>query len=420
MRVRCHCDDCVEDTGMTLVRRAIDDFRANPFAHGAILMFPFVQYGLNYFVSIEAVLCIAIIYQTRLRINVLPTAVAAIAISLSLLWCALYLPEEPLWSRELRLGVDLVLLFWLLEGSPRHDVTKINGNWALAMLAICAVFAAIQNVAGRKGIALYMPTSFFVNHDDNVLAASWVKLARDHGFAFEIRPSAFYSEPSYLGVMSLVMNFICLHTLSGRRRILASILALTACAAAQTMYGMVSNLLITMAFHHRRIDKMVLLSVAACALALVAMPLFAVEPGRLERILSGHDESTGLRVTQPLELVGYILAHHPFGVPLTAAKELFEQRGLIERWEDAPFHNGVLNLLYAYGWIGFAVVILLFVATGSPICALFMFLVMCQNGAELDFDKMFLMTFGIHIARGMTQHARYVKAHFGTPVARAT
>lgn len=403
---------------MTLVRRALDDFRANPFAHGAILMLPLIQYGLNYFASVEAVLFIAIVYFTRLRIQALPTAVAVIAISMSLLWASLFLPEVPILSRELRLGVDLIFLFWLVSGTPRHDVSRVNGNWALFMVIGLFLFAALQNVAGRKGIALYMPKTLYVNQGDDMLADAWVKHAREHGYDFAIRPTAFYSEPSYLGGVSLLLNFICLYTLEGRKRLIASLAAIATCAAAQTFYGAIANVALASAFHHRRIDKVAVVSVAILALSLFAMPLFAAEPGRLEKILAGQDVSTGLRVTQPFELLGYVLAHEPFGIPQTLAKEFFEQRGLIVRFEDVPFHNGALNIIFSYGWPGFLIMALLLIATGSPICALFVVLLMCQNGASLDFDKVFMLSFGIHIARGamqrkaaMQQNARIARAY---------
>lgn len=391
---------------MTLVRRALDDFRANPFAHGAILLLPAIQFGLNLFASVEMLLCLAIIYYTRLRIQPLATAVTVIAVSLSLLWAALFLPEVPILSRELRLGVDLMLMFWVIAGSPRHDVTRFNGNWAFLMLLGLFAFAAVQNVAGHKGISLYMPKQLYVNKDDGMLAGAWVEHARDHGYDFSIRPTAFFSEPSYLGGVSLLLNFICLYTLEGRRRMVASLAAIATCAAAQTFYGAIANVAITASFHHRRIDKVVVISVAILALSLFALPLFAAEPGRLEKILAGQDVSTGLRVTQPFELLGYVLAHDPFGIPQSLAKEFFEQRGLIVRFEDVPFHNGALNLIFSYGWPGFVIVALLLIATGSPICALFLVLLLCQNGASLDYDKIFMLGFGIHIARGMMQKRR--------------
>ncbi|RKP59127.1 hypothetical protein [Pararobbsia silviterrae] len=385
---------------MTLVRRALDDFRANPFAHGAILMLPLIQFGLNYFVSVEAVLCIAIIYFTRLKIQALPTAVTVIAVSLSLLWASVFLPDAPMLPRELRLGVDLMLLFWLIAGSARHDVTRFNGNWALIMLLGLALLTFAQAIGGHKGISLYMPKKLYVNQDDGMLADAWVKQARDHGYDFSIRPTGFYSEPSYLGGVSLLLNFICLHTLEGRRRMVASVVAIAICAAAQTFYGAIANVAIAAAYHHRRIDKMFVITVAILALSLLALPLFAAEPGRIEKILSGQDVSTGLRVTQPFELLGYVLAHEPFGIPQTIAKDYFEHRNLIVRFEDVPFHNGALNLIFSYGWPGFIVLFLLLLATGSPICALFMVLLMCQNGASLDFDKLFMLTFAVQIARG--------------------
>lgn len=391
---------------MTLARRVLDDFRGNPVAHGAILLVPAIQYGLNYFASFAAVLFIAVAWSTRLRVLPLPTAVVAVAAALSLLWATITMPEVPLMLRELRLFGGLLLLFWLLAGTPRYDLGKFNGNWALLMLAGLALFTLAQAVAGRKGISLYAPQWLFVNSSDYSLAAAWVAHAREHDYAFQIRPCAGFSEPSYLGGVSLMLNFICLHTLKGRKQIAASAIAVAACAVSQTFYGMLANLLITGVYHHRRFNKPVVISLGVVVLALVALPIFAAEPGRIERILTGEDVSTGLRVTQPFELISFVLAHDPFGIPMTAINGYFQQHGLLQAFEDAPFHNGSLNLIFSYGWLGFPVLFLLLMATGNPICALFMLLLMSQNGAPFDFDKLFMLSFAIQIARHAQQRLR--------------
>jgi hypothetical protein len=384
---------------MTLTRRITADLRANPMAHGALLLVPAIQYGLNYFVSCAAVLFMALAWHTRMRVLPFPSAVVAMAVSFSLLWSALYLPDAPILLREARLAVGLVLLFWMLAGAPRHDLEAFNGNWALILLTALAIFAVAQAVGGKAGIALYMPKRLFVNSTDNVLADGWVQQAREHGFAFKIRPSAAFSEPSYMGVVSLFLNFICIHTLKGRKQIAASLIAIAACGICQTFYGMIANMLVTGAYHHRRIDKTLVISVCVMALALMALPIFAAEPSRIEKILTGDDVSAGLRITQPFELIGYVLEHEPFGIPLTAANHYFEQRGLIQPFEDAPFHNGSLSFLFAYGWLGFIILTMMLIAAGSPINALFMVLLMSQNGAPMDFDKLFMVTFAIQIAR---------------------
>jgi len=384
---------------MTLMRRITDEFRACPLAHGMILAIPAIQYGLNYFASLAALLFLLIAWNTRMRIQPLQTVLVVLAFSLSLLWTTIYLPEAPNLLREIRLAAGLLMLFWLLAGTPRYDLSRFNGMWPLLVLAGLALFAIAQALAEKKGIALYMPKALFINSDDISLASSWVEHAKEHGYDWVIRPSAGFSEPSYLGGASLVLNFICLHTLKGRKQWLATGLALVACAVAQTFYGLIGNLIITAVFHHRRFDKVAMVSLGMLALLLLALPIFAAEPGRLENILSGNDVSTGLRITQPFELIGYLLAHEPFGVPLTVAPDYFMQHGLIEPFEDGPFHNGSLNLFFAYGWLGFPLFVMLLRACGSGICALFLLLLMTQNGAPLDFDKIVMCTLAIQIVR---------------------
>ena len=401
---------------MSLVRRVYDDFCACPLPHSVILLLPAIQYGLNYFASLSAVLFVLVAWNTRMKVLPMQTVLVVVAFSLSLLWATIYLPDTPNLLREFRLAVGLMLLFWLLAGTPRYDLSRFNGMWPLLILGGLALFAIAQWLASKKGIALYMPKSLFINSGDISLASSWVEHAKEHGYYWVIRPSAGFSEPSYLGGVSLVLNFICLHTLKGRKQWIATGLALVACAVSQTFYGLISNVVITAAFHHKRIDKVAVVTLGMLALLFLALPIFAAEPGRLEKILSGNDVSAGLRITQPFELIGYLLAHAPFGVPLTVASDYFQQHALIEPFEDGPFHNGSLNLFFAYGWLGFPLFVMLLRSTGVAICALFMVLLMAQNGAPLDFDKIVMFTLAIQIARYARASSREsVSGQFAAP-----
>ncbi|GAB7522863.1 hypothetical protein [Paraburkholderia sp. 2C] len=382
-----------------IVVRMIADLRANPFAHGLILLLPAIQFGLNYFASVAALLFIALAYYSRLRITPATTGVIVVAVSMSLIWAAVYLPEVPNMPREARLAAGMLLLAWGLNGQPRHDIDRFNGWWPLLTLLALTGAALLQSVAGRKGISLYVPTKFFINSNDVSLAASWVEQAREHGYDFKIRPSASFSEPSYLGGVSLFLNFVCLHTLRGRARLVANMSALLACVISQTMFGLVANLIIMGAFYHRHINKSVMLCVAALGLATLALPIFAAEPSRIERILSGNDVSAGLRVFQPFQVLNHVLWEVPFGVPTTASLEYFIRVGMVQRFEDAPFQNGAFNVLFAFGWLGFVVLAMFLRTTGGGICALFLLLLFCQNGAPFDFDKIVMAVFAIHVAR---------------------
>jgi hypothetical protein len=384
---------------MISIRSLTSTLRANPYAHGVLLLLPAIQYGFNYFASVGALLFGWTLWRTRLRALALPTAAVVAAAGLSLLWCVALSPDEPNWARELRLVVGLVVLFWALAGAPRHAAERFNGRWALGLLGALVIVAAAQWVGSMRGIPLYVPKWFFVNSADWSLASSWVEHAREHGYDFSIRPSASFSEPSYLGGVSLVLHFICLHTLTGRARKVATVITFSICIVAQTYYGLLSNLLVLAVFYERRAPKLLVLSAGMLALCLCALPLFAAEPSRLERIVSGDDVSTSLRVFQPFQLLGYVLVHAPFGVPITTASSVFLHANLIAPFEDSPFQNGLLNLLISCGWCGFPILVLLWRAAGGGICAVLAFLLMGQNGAPFDFDKIVMIIFAIQIAR---------------------
>lgn len=401
---------------MARFRSFVASFRSDPYAHGMLMMLPAIQFGLNYFVSVASLLFLVMIWRTRLRVVLMPTAVVVVASAMSLLWCIAFQQDAPNFPRELRFTAGMIVLFWALSGARRETHRHFDPRWALGLLIALGGLAALQWLAGKRGIALYVPQSFFVNSSDWSLASSWVEHAREHGYEWSVRPSAVFSEPSYLGGVSLALHFICLHTMSGRARKAATIVAIATCLIAQTYYGLVCNLLIAAVFYRFRVPKPVILMSGLLALCLVALPLFAAEPGRLERILTGDDVSTSIRLFQPLQILGYVMTQAPFGVPITAATSIFEHAGLIQPFEDAPLQNGLIDLIMSYGWLGLPMLALLWRVAGGGLSALFVFLLMGQNGAPLDFDKIVMIVLAIHLvrqARG-AQHAA-ASRHERTP-----
>ncbi len=391
---------------MNPLRALYAAWRGNRFAHGFILLLPAIQYGFNYFASVAAFLFLLTAWKTRLRIALLPCALALLAAGASLAVCAAALPDEPNLLRETRFAVGLVFLFSALSGAPQHAAQRFDGRFALAMLIALFLVTVLQWFASKKGVALFPPQQLFSHRNDQALASAWVAHAQEHGYEWSLRPAATFSEPSYLGYMTLLLHFLCLHTLR-RLRWLALIVALTTCLLAQTYFGLTANLVILGVFHAPRAPKVFAVAIGGAVLSasvLVidagALPSFATHSGsRLERIVSGQDTSVGIRLTQPFKLLDQIFTHAPVGVPMSAAASYFERHRLIVPFEDAPLENGVFNLLFAYGWLALPLFVLLWRAAGGGVTATFMLLVLAQNGAPLDFDKLAVVVFAVQIAR---------------------
>lgn len=396
---------------MSTLRSLRAAWRGDRFAHAFIVLLPVIQYGLNYFLSVAAFLFLLTAWNTRWRIVPLPSALVLVAAGASLLFCAVGLPDEPNLLRELRFAVGFVFLFVALWGTPEHAARRVDGRFALAMLIVLFLITAVQWFAAKKGIALFPSRRLFIDANDQALASSWVEHAREHGYAWTLRPAATFSEPSYLGCATLVLHFLCLHTLRNRLRWVAFIVALATSLLAQTYFGLAANLLIFGAFNAWRVPKALVLVASVLVLSASVLAIdsgvlpasLTARTGRLERIVSGQDESVAIRIAQPFELLGQVLVHAPFGVPMSATQSYFERYKLIVPFEDAPLQNGVFNLLFAYGWFSFPLLVLLWRAAGGGINGWFMLLVMAQNGAPLDFDKLAIIVFAIQVAR----HGRY-------------
>ena len=392
---------------MSALRALLAAWRGDRYAHGFVLLLPAIQYGFNYFVSVAALLFVLTALNTRLRIVALPSLIVLLAAGASLLWAIACVPDAPNLAREARLTGGLLVMFWALAGTPRHSAQRFDGRWALIVLLALSLFTALQWVAAQKGISIFVPQKMFFKADDAALASKWVEHAREHGYQWKLRSAAGFSEPSYLGCVTLLLHFVCLHTLRGPLRWLAGIVAFATCLVAQTYFGLVSNLAILIAFHARSLPKSFWLPAGVLVLSVVALllstdalpPLAAQQSGRLERILDGQDVSAGLRLFEPFELIAQVISQAPFGLPLTVVDPYLLRHGLIVAFEDTPIHNGLLNLLFAYGWLGVPLIVLLWRTAGGGVAALFMLLMMAQNGASLDFDKLAMTVFAIQIAR---------------------
>lgn len=327
-----------------------------------------------------------------------------------------FLGEPELRGIALRSTRELLVLAVLIgagtfPGWPRVDRTKCDVYLVTALAILCA-YAGLQFVY----LEVFRTPSFFLDwrlygniggvagedgYQLTTLPGYWAEFAAKTGLTlgseFRIRPSAFYSEPSYLGLVVCALTFAITHRREWQRTfVLPVALAILTVTFAQTASGMIC-LLAYLAIQFRR---NLVRYAHLVAVLFVPAGIFLLSDV-VDRILSIGDanaEFSGfIRLVKPFENVKDVFSNgFVFGVP-----PAFVDR-FISPTEFGPemgigLDTGLVNLIIFFGIGGLGVVLLVW-RTLSPLEFLFFVVVGVNNGSLFGFDKAFIL--GMAIAYG--------------------
>jgi hypothetical protein len=222
-------------------------------------------------------------------------------------------------------------------------------------------------------------------------------LAIAGGWESIIRPSAFYTEPSYLGFICLCL-YVSVHRPNAiRSNFIAFALLLLLCLIAKTASGIIILCVIffcvnAKAFVFNR--RFYPVFAIVCGVAVYASLPFI---SRLVESTDPVSEASGYtRVVFPIKCVGAVFLHAPLGVPLAELPD-FCQAHLPEdaASETARFDNGLLNLFIFHGVFAFVILICLIGMMRNWALALFVIFCAFNNGSLFGYDKAVLISISI-------------------------
>lgn len=347
-------------------------------------LLPFIQIGINWWIGIPLfcliLLLISLKFGSNSEINFAFFGFLAGSIILATAINSSGDTRELLRAlREL-----LVFLFMLLALSPivfkdrKFLPEKMIRILCLVSLSIL-LLTLFQFVAIRSGYTFSLPESWYPRK-------LFTPTSLDFNYS-QIRPSATFTEPSYLGLFSYAI--LTMGVLLRRKYQNANFLIYTSVvtiALSQSKSGILfSCLLFSSLFianlRNRNIESLRISTVLPLISILVVI-LFLFNFQGL-----GESASVQDRILIPTQIVFHFFLSHPFGIPYYQRLELPVLQLETTNW-FALSHNGLLNLIFDYGILGVIVIITISLALRNDgVLFLFFIYLGIQNGSFLDFDK---------------------------------
>lgn len=219
-------------------------------------------------------------------------------------------------------------------------------------LVVVSVYSAAQWILAKAGSnALYNP---------------WGTHQYLHTFATEkqfvdIRAAGFYLEPSFDALVICVLSFFLLQQSQHRIRVL--LIAIPGILATQSVSGFASLAaavlyVVTSGGYPRlgaRREGRGLIGLALSAIFIVGIfPSIEYLRQRLSTV-STVGSSANYRLDAPLQVISYVLLHHPFGEPLGSVQQVVGSFALYNGTQiGTSLDNGAYLLIYYFGWVGLA------------------------------------------------------------------
>jgi hypothetical protein len=225
-----------------------------------------------------------------------------------------------------------------------------------------------------------------------------------------IRPSGTFSEPSYLGLVSLTFMVISGYS-NDRIRNNSKIffLNLIIVILSQSKLALLFAAIYLVLYFYRN------LTIKEKQYRGILFPFFNIgfilSYGFLNQTVTSSKGSLSieLRLFKPFQIIFDFVLSNPLG---TAFYSRIDGIADIESgisWE-AISHNSIFNLVFSYGLVGFFIIFLILrIANGDVIIKIFLIAALLQNGSFLDFDKLFLVYFTIYIYRGKLSLSSSIK-----------
>jgi len=346
------------------------------------LLLPFIQLGINWWIGVP-LLCLIIILVSLDFGNIADIKLGTFGL---LAWMIVLATAFNSYgdSREILRAFReiLVFLFMLVALSP-VKFKRIIPEKVIKILLIVStsvfLLTLFQFFAIRFGFTVLLPESWYPRK-------LFTPTALDFKYSL-VRPSATFTEPSYLGLFGFA-NLI-IGVLLGKKYSTSKFLIYISVATivlSQSKSGilfsmLLASILIFARIRHENIESVKMVTVAL-PLTILGLVLFFFNFGSLNDSTSIRD-----RIMIPARIGFDYFLKNPFGVPYYQRLEMPVFQFESTNW-FALSHNGLLNLIFDYGIFGFLIVIVLILPLrkNGPLLLFFIYLGI-QNGSFLDFDK---------------------------------
>lgn len=368
-----------------------------------ILLLPFLQLGLTYYLSISTLLAMLftlnlkagdLIYSKKAFIKLLFFVAFSICMLISGGEVNGYFNADHL--RNIRESSFLVVILMILSSriywSEKLTFQVIN----LLLFSSILIFSLtlIQSIYILKFKYIGIPDYFYV------MNAGTIPGELDLIYS-KIRPAATFGEPSYLSLYCLliIIGLFPIIKLYKKALIIVIILSSTIIMSL-SMMGIVF-LIFFIIFNYLKakfdLNKKALIMLPLLSISIYLVFYFLIE--RILNVISGSDISFNDRVLTPVKYIPDILMNHPIGIKISDKFYESYNYGYVDI--SYILHNAIITLIYSYGFLGFIIVYLVFRSARNNYIKYALFIMMMQNGGFLNIDKVVLVLFLVYLSNSI-------------------
>jgi hypothetical protein len=376
-------------------------------------LLPFIQLGLTYWISIEGLAIVLVLFAVDKRLSVADMSACALITAVMLVGLILQ-PDIGGPISAFKHNVAQAIGIFIIVCAAKDAKWNASRTFLLRMLFVTVVGLVVLTLAQYitytflKEPRFLLPASLYVT-GQGTLASSSLEFGRMHGFLAAVRVAATFAEPSYLGFISMCLAVMVLNSRLNSAAtfgLLALLLAMVAMSKSASGIIMLT-VLIAYAYRSKFTFATFLLSVGV-TVVLFASTVMLLDFDPIGRLLSATDprlEPSGyIRLIMPLRHVAIVLKEAPFGVPFYDTYEFLAHHATSYTmmaptdsstgdWigED----NGLLNFIIQFGWAGFIVIGAVIFAIRDGFVLLFLLFVTQFNGAPLSPDKVAMIALAL-------------------------
>lgn len=301
--------------------------------------------------------------------------------------------------RVLREGLILMLLLQILSGTSKiQSKTEKFLPWSITFTSIIELlYSGIQFVGLQRGSFISLPFYLYGERGGVLPTVQDIRYS-------PIRPTGTFTEPSYLGMVSVGLIICTLAVIHDKkiRTIILSVNLLTILISQSKLgYFGLFMILVIMSLRKTEVQK------SKIKVYLVSAGLGILSAFLIRELGDQASDSFSSRFSIPLKILPEFLLTNPFGFPFHLHSSLLLESNPSIKWEDV-LHNSIYNLAFSYGLIFIPILFLLFWSIHKDSILLAFFLIaMIQNGTFFDFDK-FVLVSTVYLLRSRTYNrSRY-------------
>ncbi len=366
---------------------------------GILVLFVFVaiQFGYSFYASTQFYAFLILFFFLMLGLVgnnkkiMLPVFFGAFAFFFTQ---AFYINSPHALQNLLRCSREFVCYLCIIFAScvKFNNIPRLPRFIFLGFSLIILVITTAQS-AYLQGIIPYnsfIPSGWFA-YETGTVQTDVVETAIAGGYQSYIRPSGFYSEPSYLGFICLCL-YVCQHQHQRlKNNLIVFIILLSSCLVARTASGVVLLCIFVYITNAKQLAPNIR-SYLGFAIVLglgtyLSLPYFS----RLMESSNDFSEQSGYgRLIFPLKLLRVVFLSTPLGVPFADLPEFIQTN--LPQQADYGLDNGIANIFITYGVLGFVIWICLMRAVRDTMLALFVVFCALSNGTIFSYDKAVLLS----------------------------